>query len=42
MGHVDVQYTSRYIHAIPELLEQANQRFLKHYRTKIKTEVTRE
>jgi len=36
MGHVDVQYTSRYIHAIPELLEQAHLRFLKHYRTTIK------
>jgi site-specific recombinase XerD len=36
MGHVDVQYTARYIHAIPELLEQMHQRFLKHYRKAIK------
>jgi len=42
MGHVAVQYTSRYIHATPELLEQANQRFLKHYRNTIKTEVSHE
>jgi integrase len=42
MGHVDVQYTARYIHATPELLEQANQRFLKHYRNTIKTEVSHE
>jgi integrase len=37
MGHVHVRYTARYIHATPELLDQVNQRFLKHYRNTIKT-----
>lgn len=36
MGHVDTRYTSRYLHATPELLEEVNQRFLNHYRENIK------
>lgn len=36
MGHVDVRYTHIYLQATPELFEEANKRFLKHYRQHIK------
>lgn len=40
MGHVDIRYTHIYLQATPELFEEANKRFLKHYRQHIKkTEV---
>jgi len=38
MGHVDVRYTHIYLQATPELFEEANKRFLKHYRQHVKKE----
>ncbi|MHA2407613.1 MAG: tyrosine-type recombinase/integrase [Candidatus Ranarchaeia archaeon] len=35
MGHVSVRSTQVYLHATPELLQQANQRFLQHFRQNI-------
>jgi integrase len=42
MGHADMRFTYRYLHATPELLNEANRRFLDHYHQIINTEVTRE
>lgn len=42
MGHADMRYTYRYLHATPELLDEANRRFLNHYHQIINTEVTHE
>ncbi|OQX05679.1 MAG: hypothetical protein BWK76_27165 [Desulfobulbaceae bacterium A2] len=42
LGHVNVHFTHRYVHATPELLHQTHQRFLEHYRKTIKLEVTHE
>lgn len=36
MGHVDISSTQIYLQATAELLEQGNQRFLAHYRQKVK------
>jgi site-specific recombinase XerD len=38
MGHVDVSSTHIYLQATPELFEEANKRFLKHYRQHIKNQ----
>lgn len=37
MGHVDPRYTFLYLHATPELLIEASQRFFSHYRNHINT-----
>jgi integrase len=42
MGHADMRFTYRHLHATPELLGQANRRFLDHYHPIINTEVTHE
>jgi integrase len=42
MGHADLRFTYRYLHAIPELLDEANRRFLTHYREIINPEDTHE
>jgi site-specific recombinase XerD len=42
MGHVNVHFTHRYVHATPELLHETHQRFLEHYRKTIKPEVIHE
>ena len=36
MGHVDITSLQVYLQTTPEMLEQGNQRFLKHFREKIK------
>jgi len=38
MGHVDISSTHIYLQATPELFEEANKRFLKHYRQNIKNQ----
>jgi site-specific recombinase XerD len=38
MGHVDIRSTHIYLQATPELFEEANKRFLKHYRKHIKNQ----
>lgn len=38
MGHVDISSTHIYLQATPELFEEANKRFLKHYRKHIKNQ----
>jgi len=38
MGHVDISSTHIYLQATPELFEEANKRFLKHYRQHIKNQ----
>jgi len=42
MGHADMRFTYRYLHAMPELLDEANRRFLNHYREIINPEDTHE
>ncbi len=42
MGHADLRFTYRYLHATPELLSETNRRFLDHYHQIISTEVTYE
>ena len=38
MGHVDISSTHIYLQATPELFEEANKRFLRHYRQNIKNQ----
>jgi site-specific recombinase XerD len=42
MGHADWRFTYRYLHATPELLDEANRRFLNHYRQITNPEVNHE
>lgn len=42
MGHADMRFTYRYLHATPELLGEADRRFRAHYHQITDTEVTYE
>ena len=42
LGHINIHFTRRYLHATPELLHETHQRFLEHYRNTINTETSHE